>query len=72
MGARGNSGVILSQIIRGLCDEIIDAEVFETDLVARALERSREVAFQAVRKPVAGTMLTVLEDSAAYARSGGR
>jgi DAK2 domain fusion protein YloV len=69
MGARGNSGVILSQIIRGLCDEIIEAEMFDIELVARALDRSRDVAFQAVRKPVAGTMLTVLEDAAAYART---
>lgn len=63
MGARGNSGVILSQILRGLCDVVSESETVDTDLVARALARSVEVSFQAVRKPVEGTMLTVLRDA---------
>jgi uncharacterized protein len=68
MGARGNSGVILSQILRGLCEVIAAEEVQGTELLAASLERATTVAFQAVRKPVEGTMLTVLRDSAVAAR----
>ncbi len=69
MGARGNSGVILSQILRGLCEGIGDASEFTTELVASSVERSRDVAYQAVRKPVEGTMLTVVADVAVAARA---
>lgn len=62
MGARGNSGVILSQILRGLCEGLDNAEVIDTAVIASAFERSVSVAFQAVRKPVEGTMLTVIRD----------
>ena len=68
MGARGNSGVILSQILRGICEGIDGADGADAWLVATALERSVVVAFQAVRKPVEGTILTVLRDSAEAAR----
>lgn len=68
MGARGNSGVILSQILRGLCEGIDGAEAFDASLVAEAFERAVVVAFQAVRKPVEGTILTVLHDTATVAR----
>jgi len=68
MGARGNSGVILSQILRGLCEVIAESPVVNAKTLSAALERSVEVAFQAVRKPVEGTMLTVLKDTAAAAR----
>jgi DAK2 domain fusion protein YloV len=68
MGARGNSGVILSQMLRGLCDVVSSATELTPETVASALERSVSVAFQAVRKPVEGTMLTVLKDMAAAAR----
>lgn len=64
MGARGNSGVILSQILRGLCEGLTGEGPLDTPLVATAFERSVEVAFQAVRKPVEGTMLTVIRDVA--------
>jgi hypothetical protein len=70
MGARGNSGVILSQILRGLCEAVIADEKISAKLLADALTRATTVAFQAVRKPVEGTMLTVLKDSAAAARAG--
>ncbi len=70
MGARGNSGVILSQILRGLCEGIDSAEELDADVVAGALERAVVVAFQAVRKPVEGTILTVLRDTAEVARAG--
>ena len=69
MGARGNSGVILSQILRGVCEGIDGAESADPELLATALERSVVVAFQAVRKPVEGTILTVLRDSAEEARA---
>ena len=69
MGARGNSGVILSQILRGLCEGIDGADVIDSDVLASALERSVTVAFQAVRKPVEGTILTVLRDTAEAARA---
>ena len=69
MGARGNSGVILSQILRGLCEGVDGAEIYDTELLALSLERSVTVAFQAVRKPVEGTILTVLRDTAEAARS---
>lgn len=69
MGARGNSGVILSQILRGLCDSIAVSTVLDQAAIASSLDRSREVAFQAVRKPVEGTMLTVLKDSAIEAQA---
>lgn len=68
MGARGNSGVILSQILRGLCEGLTDARSLSTDVIAKAVERSRDVAYQAVRKPVEGTMLTVIADTAIAAR----
>lgn len=70
MGARGNSGVILSQILRGLCDVVGSSSELSADMIATALERATTVAFQAVRKPVEGTMLTVLKDSAKVARTG--
>ncbi len=67
MGARGNSGVILSQILRGLCEGIADAEHFDAPTVSRGLARATQVAYQAVRKPVEGTMLTVVKDAATAA-----
>ncbi len=63
MGARGNSGVILSQILRGLCEVVGQASQPDPQLVADAFARSVTVAFQAVRKPIEGTMLTVLRDA---------
>ena len=69
MGARGNSGVILSQMLRGMCEVATRSTAFTPEAIASALERSRVVAFQAVRKPVEGTMLTVLKDTAIAARS---
>ena len=63
MGARGNSGVITSQILRGLSEGLADAKgTVGTPEVAAAFRRAVKVAFQAVRKPVEGTILTVLRD----------
>lgn len=68
MGARGNSGVITSQIMRGLCEGIANHETFDLVAVDDAFNRAVEVAFNAVRKPVEGTILTVLRDTASAAR----
>ena len=63
MGARGNSGVITSQILRGLSESLAEAtEPMDAAQVAAAFRRATKVAFQAVRKPVEGTILTVLRD----------
>ena len=63
MGARGNSGVITSQILRGVAEGLVGATEPATSAhVAVALRRAVKVAFQAVRKPVEGTILTVLRD----------
>lgn len=72
MGARGNSGVITSQILRGLCEGYEKHELFDTQGLATAFSRAEEVAFAAVRKPVEGTILTVLRDSAKAARHAQR
>lgn len=68
MGARGNSGVITSQILRGLCEGFDGHEDFDIDSIGDAFAKAVEVAFNAVRKPVEGTILTVLRDTAAAAR----
>ncbi|HEY5549309.1 MAG TPA: DAK2 domain-containing protein [Coriobacteriia bacterium] len=68
MGARGNSGVILSQILRGLCEPLVSAERIDAALISECLDRAVSVAFQAVRRPVEGTILTVLRDAADAAR----
>ena len=72
MGARGNSGVITSQILRGLCEGTVGWEGLTSASLATAFEKAVEVAFQAVRKPVEGTILTVLRDSAQAAVSASK
>ena len=68
MGARGNSGVITSQILRGLAEGLVSAhDPVTTADVAAALRSSVKVAFKAVRKPVEGTILTVIRDVSARA-----
>ena len=68
MGARGNSGVITSQILRGLAEGFAEAgDPVTSSTVAAAFRRAVKVAFQAVRKPVEGTILTVLRDVSAKA-----
>ena len=70
MGARGNSGVITSQILRGIAEGLCDAKDPEHATpadVAHAFRRGVKVAFKAVRKPVEGTILTVLRDVSAKA-----
>lgn len=58
-GARGNSGVILSQLLRGFTKEITQVEQIDVDILTRALERAVESAYKAVMKPKEGTILTV-------------
>lgn len=63
MGARGNSGVITSQILRGVAEGLREAgEPISSADIASAFRRAVKVAFQAVRKPIEGTILTVLRD----------
>lgn len=70
MGARGNSGVISSQIIRGACEGLVASqEQPPTERLALTLENARKVAYQAVRKPVEGTILTVINDMSVAARA---
>lgn len=69
MGARGNSGVITSQILRGIAEGLVSAHpsgATPADIAA-ALRNGVKVAFKAVRKPVEGTILTVLRDVSARA-----
>lgn len=58
-GARGNSGVILSQLFRGFCKEIQEEEVITTVVLARAFQKAVNTAYKAVMKPKEGTILTV-------------
>ena len=58
-GARGNSGVILSQLLRGFTKEIRDCEEINVPVLARACERATATAYKAVMKPKEGTILTV-------------
>ncbi len=68
MGARGNSGVITSQILRGLCEGYEGQDGFSTEALDACFARAVEVSFQAVRKPVEGTILTVVKDIAGAAK----
>ena len=67
LGARGNSGVILSQLLRGAAEELISrpGELVDPVLVAAAMARASERAYGSVREPAEGTMLTVVREMAA-------
>ncbi len=67
MGARGNSGVITSQIFRGLYQSIDKKETLNAADLAAAFSKGSEVAYKAVMKPVEGTILTVIRESSYYA-----
>src|SRR5829696_4554576 len=66
MGARGNSGVILSQIVRGAAQELTSrpGELVDPMLVAAAFARAADAAYESVREPAEGTMLTVFREMA--------
>lgn len=63
MGARGNSGVILSQIFRGFAQSIDGEKVITSVVLANAFAHGSEVAYKAVMRPVEGTILTVIRES---------
>ncbi|MBS4978529.1 MAG: DAK2 domain-containing protein [Clostridiales bacterium] len=63
-GARGNSGVILSQLLRGFTRGVRKYEELDAPLIAAAMERGVETAYKAVMKPKEGTILTVAKEAA--------
>ena len=63
-GARGNSGVILSQLFRGLCKVIREEKEIDVPVMAAALQKAVETAYKAVMKPKEGTILTVAKGGA--------
>ncbi|MCC0895434.1 fatty acid kinase catalytic subunit FakA [Staphylococcus aureus] len=63
MGARGNSGVILSQLFRGFCKNIESESEINSKLLAESFQAGVETAYKAVMKPVEGTILTVAKDA---------
>ena len=65
MGARGNSGVITSQIFRGFSDSLVNKTKIDAVGLAEAFDNGRKVAYKAVLKPVEGTILTVIRESSA-------
>ncbi len=69
MGARGNSGVILSQIVRGFADVAGRAPAIDSLTLARAFRSASDAAYRAVREPVEGTMLTVIRELAEEAEA---
>lgn len=66
LGARGNSGVILSQIVRGLAEELASrpGQRIDPALLAAAFNRASDAAYESVRNPQEGTMLTVIREIA--------
>jgi DAK2 domain fusion protein YloV len=73
MGARGNSGVILSQIWRGFARRLDSLDAFDAVLFAEGLQTACDTAYRGVGRPVEGTILTVIKDvAAAVAHPSGR
>ncbi|MCW2991464.1 MAG: hypothetical protein JWM73_2058, partial [Solirubrobacterales bacterium] len=66
LGARGNSGVILSQLVRGAAEELISrpGELVDPKLIGAAMARAADRAYSSVREPAEGTMLTVMREMA--------
>ncbi|MCB0880798.1 MAG: DegV family EDD domain-containing protein [Thermoleophilia bacterium] len=69
VGARGNSGVILSQIIRGAVTSLADSSKLDAAALARALRAASDAAYGSVRQPVEGTILTVVREMAEEAEA---
>ena len=67
-GARGNSGVILSQFFRGMCEKLYDRESADFNELVTALENGVASAYKAVAKPVEGTILTVIREAIEHVR----
>jgi DAK2 domain fusion protein YloV len=72
MGARGNSGIILSQVLRGACDHLAGASEVDGAMAAAALRAASDAAYRAVRQPVEGTMLTVIRAMAESAEDAAK
>ncbi|MDQ2727099.1 MAG: DAK2 domain-containing protein [Actinomycetota bacterium] len=70
MGARGNSGVILSQILRGVAKVVGDSDGIDADVLRDALSEASAGAYQAVQNPVEGTILTVIRGAAEAVADG--
>src|SRR5574344_674905 len=70
MGARGNSGVILSQIFRGFSQGLNGKDEIDAIELSEAFNVGREVAYKAVMRPVEGTILTVVREAAAALNDG--
>lgn len=68
MGARGNSGVILSQFFRGFARAVGDAGKLGPAEISKGIDGAAKMAYQAIRKPVEGTILTIVREAAAKAR----
>ena len=68
LGARGNSGVILSQILRGVAQGLDKKQTFNASDLAHALQDAQRLAYRAVIKPVEGTILTVVRETAEAAK----
>ncbi|HNZ82174.1 MAG TPA: DAK2 domain-containing protein [Sedimentibacter sp.] len=64
MGARGNSGVILSQLFRGIAKGLKEANLIDCKIIAESLKSASDTAYKAVMRPVEGTMLTVARETA--------
>lgn len=69
MGARGNSGVILSQLWRGFAHAAQDSAIIDAEALVRGLKEARDTAYKGVVKPVEGTILTVAKDTASAAEA---
>jgi hypothetical protein len=69
MGARGNSGVILCQILRGLVDSLAACPVIDSAALAAAFREAADAAYHAVGRPVEGTILTVMREMAEEAEA---
>ncbi len=69
MGARGNSGVILSQLLRGMTEIVRDHDIVDGRVFADAITRASELSYEAVQRPVEGTILTVVREAADVARA---
>jgi DAK2 domain fusion protein YloV len=70
MGARGNSGVILSQLWRGFARGVHDKDVFDNAALVKAFAEARDTAYKGVVRPVEGTILTVAKGIAAGTEAG--
>ncbi len=69
MGARGNSGVILSQLLRGMTEMMREHDLADSSVFAAAITRASELSYEAVQRPVEGTILTVVREAADEARA---